>query len=286
MKIFYIFCAFLFSTISVKCQVHVRGYYRSNGTYVAPHERTRPNSTIIDNYSYPGNLNPNKTSASDYKAIWHEEPEFYSASEGSKISPDGKENLYIKVGSARLRASPTTDGEIICTLSKRQRLFLIEDSGSSWKKVLYKYENQINLQSAKYVVGFISSNLLSRKYTENYIYYNGKSFKLPSFNEICDLNILEGSSDVTNYLMRKFENSKPIAMSGSSNDGNCLYTTNFNNPAIPVLLRNEPNVNAYSVYSCPKNSVVCVIDRNDPIFYRVKIDGQIGYVSKGFLIRQ
>ncbi|MFD2570165.1 hypothetical protein ACFSUS_05935 [Spirosoma soli] len=40
-------------------QVHVRGYYRKNGTYVEPHVRTRPNHTITDNYSYPGNYNPN-----------------------------------------------------------------------------------------------------------------------------------------------------------------------------------------------------------------------------------
>lgn len=43
-------------------QVDVRGYYRSNGTYVQPHQRTRPNSIITDNYSYPGNYNPNKNS--------------------------------------------------------------------------------------------------------------------------------------------------------------------------------------------------------------------------------
>lgn len=40
-------------------QVSVRGYYRKNGTYVRPHERTYPNSTITDNYSYRGNYNPN-----------------------------------------------------------------------------------------------------------------------------------------------------------------------------------------------------------------------------------
>ncbi|MBN8825487.1 MULTISPECIES: hypothetical protein [unclassified Spirosoma] len=40
-------------------QVHVRGYYRKDGTYVRPHERTRPNNTVTDNYSYPGNYNPN-----------------------------------------------------------------------------------------------------------------------------------------------------------------------------------------------------------------------------------
>ena len=32
----------------------MRGYYRSNGTYVAPHVRTAPNGTVTDNLSYGG----------------------------------------------------------------------------------------------------------------------------------------------------------------------------------------------------------------------------------------
>lgn len=36
----------------------VRGYYRSNGTYVQPHYRSNPNSTVYDNYSTKGNVNP------------------------------------------------------------------------------------------------------------------------------------------------------------------------------------------------------------------------------------
>ena len=37
---------------------YVNGYYRSNGTYVAPHYRSSPNSTVTDNWSYKGNTNP------------------------------------------------------------------------------------------------------------------------------------------------------------------------------------------------------------------------------------
>jgi hypothetical protein len=37
---------------------YVSGYSRSNGTYVAPHYKTSPNSTVQDNYSYKGNTNP------------------------------------------------------------------------------------------------------------------------------------------------------------------------------------------------------------------------------------
>jgi hypothetical protein len=39
-------------------QVRVRGYVRKDGTYVAPHYRSSPNSTKADNYSTRGNYNP------------------------------------------------------------------------------------------------------------------------------------------------------------------------------------------------------------------------------------
>jgi hypothetical protein len=44
---------------------NVKGYWRdSDGdgvkdTYVEPHQRTNPNRSRMDNYSYPGNYNPN-----------------------------------------------------------------------------------------------------------------------------------------------------------------------------------------------------------------------------------
>jgi len=39
-------------------QVSVKGYTRKDGTYVAPYQRTAPNSTRDDNYSTRGNINP------------------------------------------------------------------------------------------------------------------------------------------------------------------------------------------------------------------------------------
>src|SRR3954466_12654226 len=38
--------------------VHVKGYTKKDGTYVAPHDRTAPNSTKNDNWSTKGNVNP------------------------------------------------------------------------------------------------------------------------------------------------------------------------------------------------------------------------------------
>ncbi len=37
----------------------VRGYYRKDGTYVQPHQRTNPDGNPYNNYNYPGNYNPN-----------------------------------------------------------------------------------------------------------------------------------------------------------------------------------------------------------------------------------
>lgn len=58
MKNFLFLIAFLFFSVVSFSQVSVRGYYRSNGTYVQPHERTAPNYTRNDNYSTVGNVNP------------------------------------------------------------------------------------------------------------------------------------------------------------------------------------------------------------------------------------
>lgn len=49
-------CLFLFTITLVS--THVRGYYRNNGTYVAPHYRSSPNNTKADNWSTKGNYNP------------------------------------------------------------------------------------------------------------------------------------------------------------------------------------------------------------------------------------
>jgi hypothetical protein len=49
--------SFLFSPIA-DAVVSVKGYYRSDGTYVAPHYRSDPDGIPTNNWSYPGNTNP------------------------------------------------------------------------------------------------------------------------------------------------------------------------------------------------------------------------------------
>lgn len=66
MKTLLTFVILLSSLLQVFSQVHVKGYYRKNGTYVSPHTRSSPNKTVYDNYSYKGNVNP-YTGAIGYK---------------------------------------------------------------------------------------------------------------------------------------------------------------------------------------------------------------------------
>ena len=40
-------------------RVYVRGYTTRNGTYVMPHWRSAPDGVLSNNYSFPGNYNPN-----------------------------------------------------------------------------------------------------------------------------------------------------------------------------------------------------------------------------------
>lgn len=48
-----------FLTVNLAEAERVRGYYKQNGTYVQPHYRTSPDRNPYNNYSFPGNYNPN-----------------------------------------------------------------------------------------------------------------------------------------------------------------------------------------------------------------------------------
>ena len=55
-----VICAFMLIGYlgTAMADVHVRGYYRSNGAYVAPHYRSDPDGSRANNWSTYGNVNP------------------------------------------------------------------------------------------------------------------------------------------------------------------------------------------------------------------------------------
>jgi hypothetical protein len=50
--------ALAFGTVAHAGDTYTQGYYKKDGTYVAPHYSTAPNETKNDNYSTRGNTNP------------------------------------------------------------------------------------------------------------------------------------------------------------------------------------------------------------------------------------
>ncbi len=64
MKKLFLVLALLIGVLSLSVSAEarttrVRGYYKpSTGSYVAPHYKTTPNRTKLDNFSTKGNINP------------------------------------------------------------------------------------------------------------------------------------------------------------------------------------------------------------------------------------
>ena len=83
-----IFAAILLATAaSASAQVHVKGYTRSNGTYVAPYVRSAPDHSIYNNYSTVPNVNP------------------YSGKVGT-VNPYSPSNLYHSPSSSSPQPAP------------------------------------------------------------------------------------------------------------------------------------------------------------------------------------
>jgi hypothetical protein len=62
--------------------VSVRGYFRSNGTYVQPYVRSNPNAFKSDNYGYTGGNAYNKSYSAptkNYSSSWYT-PTYYTDS--------------------------------------------------------------------------------------------------------------------------------------------------------------------------------------------------------------
>jgi len=89
--------ALLFTSIvpSIARDVYVRGYYRSNGTYVQPHYRSSPNNTTLDNFSVRGNPYTGARGSNSFGSSYGSGPNLYGGGSGPSL------NLYGGSGSRR-----------------------------------------------------------------------------------------------------------------------------------------------------------------------------------------
>lgn len=87
--------ALALSTSLAFADTYVNGYYRSNGTYVAPHYRSDANHTKADNWTTRGNVNPHTGEAGTRTYNNYNNSRGYNNSYGSSHSNSyGNNNQY------------------------------------------------------------------------------------------------------------------------------------------------------------------------------------------------
>jgi hypothetical protein len=74
LSILILVAAAIVAPMTADADVSVRGYFRSNGTYVAPHFRSSPNGSYNDNWSVRGNINPYTGEAGTRAPTWNDRP--------------------------------------------------------------------------------------------------------------------------------------------------------------------------------------------------------------------
>lgn len=78
----------LFASAS-QAQTSTQGYTRQNGTYVAPHMSSSPNSTNRDNYSTQGNINPYTGSSGTRAPDYSPNAQNYGTGNAIQTGPQG-----------------------------------------------------------------------------------------------------------------------------------------------------------------------------------------------------
>jgi hypothetical protein len=81
--------------ISASADQYVRGYTRSNGTYVQPYHRSSPNNSARDNFSYKGNANPYNGAVGSNRYIHDKTSPYYQGPDShGRVGHSGSPGSY------------------------------------------------------------------------------------------------------------------------------------------------------------------------------------------------
>ena len=138
MKLYLLLVLLLINLVSL-CQVKVRGYYRSNGTYVQPHYRSSPDGNPYNNYSYPGNTNPytGKVSSGNpdtYLERYYNRQGKTRRSSNKHLAPANRSSEFYNIGNRRYTSKSyallTTDYQVMIRGRRKGQYFeIIDDKG-------------------------------------------------------------------------------------------------------------------------------------------------------------
>ncbi|MFA6463399.1 MAG: hypothetical protein WCV55_00135 [Candidatus Paceibacterota bacterium] len=218
--------------------VHVNGYYRSNGTYVNSYERTAPDGNPYNNYSYPGNYNPNTGNITGGNSQTYLSNYYNNSSSGSNYSSGYS---YPTIPSCPLN-SYASGSSCKCNYG-------YSVSGSSCVSDDSICQDQLGYSS--------SYDSLSGNCKCSYGYVIGTSGKCVNANSYCSDKL--GIMSQYNSSSKKCE-----CMAGYSFDGSsCTYQ------ATDYSYTTDNNYSSNNSISCPINSHVnpsdstkCICDTN------------------------
>lgn len=151
----------LSSATQAYADVHVKGYYRKDGTYVRPHYRSNPDGNFFNNWSTYGNINPytgkegtkhypeSNFSPYTYKSFsyWSNENSYDNSN--FSINNNNDHNLIVNPSLEQSEVTDTT------SLDSSQNINIAESYINSYdttkeiaaKTMLVKYFNDINTRA-------------------------------------------------------------------------------------------------------------------------------------------
>lgn len=252
-------------------QVSVKGYYRKNGTYVRPHQRTRPNNTVTDNYSYKGNTNPytgkigtktyNKPTTHDtrtYSNVRTIKIHYTEEYEPIKKAYEGTRTTDIKDGKQHYTAVKTPYAAKINTMSRFYTTYDLNKRGEF-------YEPFLNAGTTVEVLGRNKEGMYLVKYEDR------EGFIKETEIDSIAIRKMSNAERETNEMYRRFGE---------------IDTSNY---ALGVVIaelavfRNEAETKESNIISrLPNGSILKVIAYHSNGFWVVKSGNNLGFMMDAF----
>lgn len=162
----FFFTLFLIIVVSTVCsaQIHVKGYYRKDRTYVRPHVRSNPDGNPYNNWSYPGNVNPytSKVATGNPETYLRN----YRKSGGRKyntaVSQSLVSNVQVRVSANMLnvRQFPSVKSTIMGNLHCSD-IIKVQKIQGGWDLIKYHFVD--SCYQMKILKGYVATRYLIRK---------------------------------------------------------------------------------------------------------------------------